>query len=115
MHTHGRIPLLSARVQPMAFLCSLNTLNSFSSSIEDTEEDIMIVNVDEGPRYAYLKCFGNGFSSILGGFSTEGISQFELSPNYSKYLFFFYNYRKNSSMKHTFVLMHHLIMLGLPI
>ena len=98
----------------MAFLCSLSTLNNFSSSIEDREEDIMTVNVDEGPRYAYLKCFGNGFSSILGGFSTEGISQFELSPNYSKYLFF-YNYRKNSSMKHTFVLMHHLIMLGLPI
>ena len=50
----------------------------------------MTDNLDEGPRYAYLKCFGSGFSSILGGFSTEGISRFELSPNSSKYPF--YNY-----------------------
>ena len=51
----------------MAFFCSLSTLNNFSSSIEDNEEDIMIDSVDEGPRYAYLKCSENGFSSILGG------------------------------------------------
>ena len=71
----------------MEFLCSLSTLNNFSYSKEEKEEDIMISSVDEGLRYAYLKCFGSGFSSILVGFSTEGISQFELSPNSLKYPF----------------------------
>ena len=42
--------------------------------------------MDEGRTYSYLKCYGSDFSSILGGFSIEGISRFELSPNYSKYL-----------------------------
>ena len=54
----------------MEFLCSLSTLNKFSSSIEDKEEDIMTGSVDEDPSYTYLKCFGSGFSSIVGGFST---------------------------------------------
>ena len=54
----------------MEFLCSLSTLNNFSSSKGDKEEDIMIGSMDEGSRYAYLKCYRSGFSSILGGFST---------------------------------------------
>ena len=65
----------------MEFLCSLSTLNNFSFSIEDKEEDIMIGSMNEGPRYAYLNFYGSSFSFILGGFSTEGMSRFELFPN----------------------------------
>ena len=78
---------MSARVQPMALLCSLSTLNNFSFSKGDKREDIMTGSLDEGPRYAYLKFLGSSFSSILGGFSTERILRFELSLNSSKYHF----------------------------
>ena len=46
----------------MAFLCSLGTLNNLSSSKDDKEEDIMTGSMDEGPKYAYLKCSRSGFS-----------------------------------------------------
>ena len=71
----------------MPFLCSLSTLSNFSSSNGDKEEDIMTGSVDKGLKYAYLKFYGSVFSSILGGLSNKGISQFELSPNSSKYPF----------------------------
>jgi len=46
---------MSAIVHPNAFLRSRSTLNNFSSSVPDKEEEIMTENVEFSPKYAYLK------------------------------------------------------------
>ena len=47
----------------MAPLCSLITLNSFSSSRGNREDDIMNGKVEEGLRYPYRRCVASVFSS----------------------------------------------------
>ena len=50
MNIEGQIPLISAREQPITPLWGRSTLNNFSSSIIEREEEIITNKVDESPR-----------------------------------------------------------------
>ena len=55
IHIEERIPLISDKVQPKDALCSLITLNNFSSSLVERKEKIITSKVEEGLRYAYRR------------------------------------------------------------
>ena len=71
---------------PIASLCSLSTLNSFSSSFSVKDAEIITGSVEDSPKYTYLKCAESCFSSKVGGFSIDVIELGkELFPRSSKY------------------------------
>ena len=55
IHMEGQIPLISDKVQPKDALCSLITLNNFSSLVDERKKKIITSNVEKGPRYAYRR------------------------------------------------------------
>lgn len=44
------IPLMSAKVYSIALLCSLKSLNNFSSLIDDIDEETMTSKIEDEPR-----------------------------------------------------------------
>ena len=68
----GLIPLISAKVHPIAVLFLFNTSTNLLSCSLSNLEDTIAGSVSSSPRYTYFKWSGSGLSSKVGAFSTDG-------------------------------------------
>src|SRR5262249_11362972 len=68
----GFIPLISEIFHAIASLYFVSISNSFSFSIVVSSADIITGSLEPFSRKAYSRLFGRGFSSKVGGSSTDG-------------------------------------------
>lgn len=85
MQTFSLMHQMSAIVQPMNSLWSLETLNNFSSNKEVSDAKIIIGRVLTSARNAYLRCLDKGFNSNSRGLIVDGMfifSKFYVSKGF---------------------------------